>query len=75
VGVINMGGGYEATGIRETIRVDEVAFWVVSEGIVDVVSAIDVVDMEVIVGIGPSCEMTGRKVDEGNTELTGAIEE
>ncbi|KAH9331846.1 hypothetical protein KI387_003954, partial [Taxus chinensis] len=56
----------------ETLGVDEVAFWVVFEGIVDVVGATEVEDMAVIVGIGPSCEMTGGKVDAGSTELDGA---
>ncbi|KAH9302721.1 hypothetical protein KI387_014304, partial [Taxus chinensis] len=65
-------GGCVATGICETIGVDEVMFWVVGEGIVDVAGATDVVDAVVIAGIGLSYEMIGGKVDEGSVELEGA---
>ncbi|KAH9302344.1 hypothetical protein KI387_013927, partial [Taxus chinensis] len=70
--VTDTGGGSVATGICETIGVDEVVFWVVGEGIVDVVGAMDVADVEVIAGIGPSCEMIGGKVDAGSVEPDGA---
>ncbi|KAH9316820.1 hypothetical protein KI387_044558, partial [Taxus chinensis] len=39
---------------------------------VDVAGATEVADMTVIAGIGPSCEMTGGKVDAGSTEPDGA---
>ncbi|KAH9312136.1 hypothetical protein KI387_027171 [Taxus chinensis] len=71
VGVIVTRGGCVVMGICEIIGMDEVMFWVVDEGIVDVMGAIDVVDVAVITGIGPSCEMTGGKVDVGSTELEG----
>ncbi|KAH9296501.1 hypothetical protein KI387_040089, partial [Taxus chinensis] len=57
--VIDTRGGCVAMGICETIGTDEVMFWVVDEGIVDVAGVINVVDVAVIAGIGPSCEMTG----------------
>ncbi|KAH9316434.1 hypothetical protein KI387_025061, partial [Taxus chinensis] len=34
--------------------------------------SMEVTDVEVIVGIGPSCEMTGGKVEAGSTEPDGA---
>ncbi|KAH9315849.1 hypothetical protein KI387_024476, partial [Taxus chinensis] len=34
--------------------------------------ATEVADTTVIKGIGPSCKMTGGKVDAGSTELDGA---
>ncbi|KAH9287452.1 hypothetical protein KI387_031569, partial [Taxus chinensis] len=58
--------------ICEIIGADEVMFWVVGKGIVDVVGAIDVADVVVIAGIGPSYEMTRGKGGEGSTELEGA---
>ncbi|KAH9327390.1 hypothetical protein KI387_007568, partial [Taxus chinensis] len=39
---------------------------------VDVASAIEVIDVEVIMGIGHSCEMTGGKVEVGSVEPDGA---
>ncbi|KAH9327579.1 hypothetical protein KI387_007757, partial [Taxus chinensis] len=59
--VTDTGGGYVATGVCETIGEDEVTFWVVGEGIVDVAGAMDVADAVVMVGIGRSYEMTGGK--------------
>ncbi|KAH9318399.1 hypothetical protein KI387_020168, partial [Taxus chinensis] len=41
---------------------------VVIVGMVDVAGVTEVSDAEVIVGIGPSCKMTGAKVDAGSTE-------
>ncbi|KAH9296256.1 hypothetical protein KI387_039844, partial [Taxus chinensis] len=41
-------------------------------GMVDVAGATEVADVAVIVGIGPSCETTGGKVDAGSTEPDGA---
>ncbi|KAH9331787.1 hypothetical protein KI387_003895, partial [Taxus chinensis] len=59
-------------GICETIGADEVAFWMIGEGILDVAGAIDVADAAIIVGMGPSYEMTGGKVEVGSVELDGA---
>ncbi|KAH9316055.1 hypothetical protein KI387_024682, partial [Taxus chinensis] len=56
------------TGICETIGMDEVMFWVVGEGILDVAGAIDVADVAVIVGMGPSYETTGGKAGVGSME-------
>ncbi|KAH9322014.1 hypothetical protein KI387_016653, partial [Taxus chinensis] len=41
-------------------------------GMVDVVGATEVENAAVIVGIGPSCETNGGKVDVGSIELDGA---
>ncbi|KAH9293397.1 hypothetical protein KI387_041400, partial [Taxus chinensis] len=70
--VTDMGGGNVATGMCETLGVDEVVFGVVVEGMVDVTGATEMADVAVIAGIGPSCEMTGGKVDAGSTEPDGA---
>ncbi|KAH9306744.1 hypothetical protein KI387_011148, partial [Taxus chinensis] len=70
--VTDTGGGSVAMGICETIGADEVVFWVVFKGMVDVAGVTDVADAAVIVGIGPSCEMTGGKVDAGRVEPDGA---
>ncbi|KAH9331775.1 hypothetical protein KI387_003883, partial [Taxus chinensis] len=40
-------------------------------GTVDVTSATEVTNTEVIVGIGPNCETTGGKVDVGSMEPNG----
>ncbi|KAH9313600.1 hypothetical protein KI387_022227, partial [Taxus chinensis] len=68
----NTRGGCVATGICETIGVDEVTFWVVGESIVNVAGVIDVADAAVIAGIGPSCKTTGGKANADNVESEGA---
>ncbi|KAH9311608.1 hypothetical protein KI387_026643, partial [Taxus chinensis] len=70
--VADNGGGSVATGICETLWADEVTFWMVAEGMVDVAGVTYIADMAVIAGIGPSCETTGDKVDAGSVELDGA---
>ncbi|KAH9298497.1 hypothetical protein KI387_030179, partial [Taxus chinensis] len=70
--VIDTGGGNVATGMCETLGVDEVAIWVVIEGMVDLAGATEVVDTTVIAGIGISYETTRGKVYVGSTEPDGA---
>ncbi|KAH9306771.1 hypothetical protein KI387_011175, partial [Taxus chinensis] len=41
-------------------------------GMVDVMSAMEMAEVVVISGIGPSYKMTGGKVDVGSTEPDGA---
>ncbi|KAH9313756.1 hypothetical protein KI387_022383, partial [Taxus chinensis] len=65
-------GGNVATGMYETLGVDEVVFGVVIEGMVDVMGATEITDVAVMEGIEPNCEMTGGKVDAGSTKPDGA---
>ncbi|KAH9331878.1 hypothetical protein KI387_003986, partial [Taxus chinensis] len=69
--VTDTGGGNVATGMYETLGVDEVVFGVVVEGMVDVMGATEVTDVAVIAGIEPNYEITGGKVDAGSTDLDG----
>ncbi|KAH9288734.1 hypothetical protein KI387_032851, partial [Taxus chinensis] len=57
-------GGSIATGIYETIGVDDAMFWVVDEGMVETAGAIEVADVVVKVGMGPSCDTTRDKMGE-----------
>ncbi|KAH9298105.1 hypothetical protein KI387_029787, partial [Taxus chinensis] len=68
---IDTRGGCVIMGICETIGMNEVIFWVIGKGIVDIMGAIDVADVAVIARIGPICEMTGAKEGVGNTEPEG----
>ncbi|KAH9306970.1 hypothetical protein KI387_011374, partial [Taxus chinensis] len=70
--VTGTGGGNVATGMLETLRVDEVVFRVAVKGMVDVMGATEVTNMAVMAGIEPNCETTGGKVDVGSRELDGA---
>ncbi|KAH9317677.1 hypothetical protein KI387_019446, partial [Taxus chinensis] len=62
--VTDIKGGSVTTGIYETIGVDDVMFWVVDEGMVEIAGAIEVADVAVKVGVGPSCNTTGDKTSE-----------
>ncbi|KAH9317653.1 hypothetical protein KI387_019422, partial [Taxus chinensis] len=57
-------GGSVATGIYEATGVDDAMFWVVDEGMVETTGAIEVVDVEVKAGMGPSYDTTGDKTSE-----------
>ncbi|KAH9309081.1 hypothetical protein KI387_036992, partial [Taxus chinensis] len=70
--VTDTGGRNVAIGMCETLGVDEVVFGVVSEGMVDVMWAMEVTNISVITGIGHNYEMTRGKVDVGSTEPDGA---
>ncbi|KAH9302405.1 hypothetical protein KI387_013988, partial [Taxus chinensis] len=43
---------------------DDVMFWVVDEGMVETAGVIEVVDVTVKFGMGPSCDTTGDKTGE-----------
>ncbi|KAH9316901.1 hypothetical protein KI387_018670, partial [Taxus chinensis] len=69
--VTDTGGGNVATGMYETLGVDEVLFGVVVKGKVDVMGITEIADAAVIAGIEPNYEIVGGKVDTGSTESHG----
>ncbi|KAH9310314.1 hypothetical protein KI387_044719, partial [Taxus chinensis] len=69
LGISNTRGGCVATGIYQTIGVDEVMLWVVGNHIVDAAGITDVADTMVIAGLDPNYEINGKKVDTSSTEV------
>ncbi|KAH9295658.1 hypothetical protein KI387_039246, partial [Taxus chinensis] len=72
VGVADTMGGCVVIGICEIMGADGIMLWVVDKGIVDMAGAIDVSDVVVKAGTGPSYESTGGKEGEGNVQPVGA---
>ncbi|KAH9323733.1 hypothetical protein KI387_018372, partial [Taxus chinensis] len=70
--VTDTGGVNVATGLYETLGVNEVVFWVVVEGMVDVMGATEVANATFIAGIKPNSEMARGKVDTRIMEPDGA---